>query len=381
MANPAARLTDDLIVEILSRLPVKSLCRCKCVSPHWRDLISDPDHRRRLPQTLAGFFLKTFDHGRKERRFAHLCEASRPPLIDYPFSFIPGYKDVKIVDSCNGLLLCRASRTQSTSPDTVVFSHVVCNPATRTWDVLPNSSSGCVDSYNEKRTTRLGFDPAVSPNFHVLQFVDKNEPYGCVAGVEIYSSETGAWSYSQSEWEEETHIMAGSPSVFFNGLLHLVTITYTVVAVNLDGQSWWETAVPENSDDFENLDWYESWEPCFLGRYKGNLCYINEYPFDNDLAIWVLEDYAADKWILMHRLSIQQLTGNIPSPTKSMCNYFFTIHPHCNWLLYVNGHDKTLMAYDMDHDEVHVLQNLGSNCILGCIPYVHFYGSSSAHEH
>ncbi|TVU45991.1 hypothetical protein EJB05_05502, partial [Eragrostis curvula] len=59
--NPAANLTDDIIVEILSRLPVKSICRFKCVSPHWSALISHPDHRRKLPQTLAGLFHCSYD--------------------------------------------------------------------------------------------------------------------------------------------------------------------------------------------------------------------------------------------------------------------------------------------------------------------------------
>ncbi|KAK8448587.1 hypothetical protein SEVIR_7G054800v4 [Setaria viridis] len=375
MANPAAAsLTDDLIVEILSRLPVKSLCRCKCVSPHWRGLISHPDHRHRLPQTLAGFFLNASNRGRQARRFINLSEASRPPLIRYPFSFMPGYDDVTIVDSCNGLLLCRASRTESSSPD-AVFCHVVCNPATRSWHVLPNSSSGCVDNNNELRPARLGFDPAVSPNFHVFEFVHSEQGYGCVAGVEIYSSETGAWSYSESEWEEETHLLEGSPSVFFDGLLHFITIDFTVVAVNVKGESWWEKAVPEDSYDLQNWDFYEAWEPCFIGRYKGNLCYINEFYSDTDVSIWVLEDYAADEWILKHRVSIQRLTKNIATPAESKCYNFITVHPHCNWFLYVTGSDKILMAYDMDRDAVHVIQNLGLDCILQCIPYVPFYGN------
>lgn len=109
----------------------------------------------------------------------------------------------------------------------------------------------------------MGFDPTVSPHFHVFEFVGTED--GCVAGVEIYSAETGAWSYSESEWEEETHILEGSPSVFFNGVLHLVTIEFTVVAVNVEGQSWWEVAVPEDSDEFQNWDCYEAWEPRFLG--------------------------------------------------------------------------------------------------------------------
>jgi hypothetical protein len=55
--NPASELTDDLVVEILSRLPAKSVCRFKCVSRHWRHgLIAHPHHRAKHCQTLIGFF-------------------------------------------------------------------------------------------------------------------------------------------------------------------------------------------------------------------------------------------------------------------------------------------------------------------------------------
>ncbi|KAF8016609.1 hypothetical protein BT93_H1970 [Corymbia citriodora subsp. variegata] len=39
---------EDVLRDILSRLPTKSLVRCKCVNKRWRSLISDPDflHRR-----------------------------------------------------------------------------------------------------------------------------------------------------------------------------------------------------------------------------------------------------------------------------------------------------------------------------------------------
>nr|BAC79586.1 hypothetical protein [Oryza sativa Japonica Group]BAD30389.1 hypothetical protein [Oryza sativa Japonica Group]BAD32141.1 hypothetical protein [Oryza sativa Japonica Group] len=33
--NPAASLTDELIVEVLRRLPVRSVCQFKCVSKSW----------------------------------------------------------------------------------------------------------------------------------------------------------------------------------------------------------------------------------------------------------------------------------------------------------------------------------------------------------
>jgi hypothetical protein len=47
----------DVVFEILSWLPVKSLCRCRCVSKTWRALISDPTfiptHRSRAEPLLA----------------------------------------------------------------------------------------------------------------------------------------------------------------------------------------------------------------------------------------------------------------------------------------------------------------------------------------
>jgi hypothetical protein len=51
-----AGLPDDALVEILSRLPAKYLCRSKCVSKAWRDLIADRLRCRKLPLTLEGFF-------------------------------------------------------------------------------------------------------------------------------------------------------------------------------------------------------------------------------------------------------------------------------------------------------------------------------------
>ena len=55
-AAAVALLPDDAIIEILSRVPARSLCRFKCVSKAWRDLIADRHHREKLPQTLEGFF-------------------------------------------------------------------------------------------------------------------------------------------------------------------------------------------------------------------------------------------------------------------------------------------------------------------------------------
>ncbi|CAL5033042.1 unnamed protein product [Urochloa decumbens] len=384
----AAGLTDDLIVDILSRLPVKSLCQCKCVSPHWRDLISHPDHRRRLPQTLAGFFgrVRTNDGG--VWRFTSLFDARQPPLAcDAPFSFMAGDEDVAVLDACNGRMLCRTPKGLTHH----VSRYAVCNPATKSWVALPASSNqggnDDEDEDNESAVVRLGFDPAVSQDFYVFVFVKDDAKI--VAGVEIYSSKTEAWSYKESRWNSATDLFEDSPSIFLNGLLHF-TIHYHVVSVDVEGESWLLLPALEDVDDLTVYD------PGFLGQYQGHLCYMNLCADETHLSIWVLEDYHANEWVLKHRITIQELTENICPPK---INYFgqvtiqqlpeipeakyfrlITVHPDCNWILYVCGREEdTLMAYDMDKNEARVIQNLGSCTVL--LPYVPFYAKSLTDGH
>ncbi|CAN6335705.1 unnamed protein product, partial [Urochloa humidicola] len=103
----AAALPDELIIEILARLPAKTLCRSSCVSRAWRALISDPANRRRFAQTLSGIFFSRPHGSRLPWGFAGLS-ASPPPGVDTALSFLPPTcGKMELVDSCNGLLLVR----------------------------------------------------------------------------------------------------------------------------------------------------------------------------------------------------------------------------------------------------------------------------------
>ena len=134
-ATAVAYLPDDLVVNILARLPAKSLCRFKCVSRRWRRLISDPAHRARLTQTLSGFFFVSCDPA---RCFAGLPSSVTPPAgdggpppVDASLSFLPAScveGEIKMLDSCTGLLLlCSKERPHHPPPP----FYVVYNPATR----------------------------------------------------------------------------------------------------------------------------------------------------------------------------------------------------------------------------------------------------------
>ncbi|KAF8698424.1 hypothetical protein HU200_035163 [Digitaria exilis] len=309
--KPAARLTDELLVEILRRLPVRSVCRFKCVSRSWRNLISNPAHRKKLPQTLAGFFYRSWNwerFPRSARHFTNITGKGRPFIVP-SFSFLPVPSDnVTLLDSCNGLLLCRCFGAGDASPP---FHYVVCNPATKKWVMLPDGSG-------EDRTACLGFDPAVSSHFHVVEYVDDER------------------------------------SAFLNGFMHMLTSdedngNHVVVMVDMEGKTWRTIPVPTNIDNADA----------------------------SKLSIWILKDHAAHEWTPKHSVRIQFLF-----PEKDIeinMNWtLITFHPECNLIYFVYGWDDTLIAYEMDRKEVRVIRKLGNECSGPYLPYVPLFTEALA---
>uniref|UniRef100_A0A0D9XA31 F-box domain-containing protein n=1 Tax=Leersia perrieri TaxID=77586 RepID=A0A0D9XA31_9ORYZ len=163
---------DDLLVEILSKLPFKSLARFKCVSRSWRALISGASLRARLPLLAAGLFVHAPRDG--EPRYTTACSAGNG-LEFCDMSFFPMASTARVVDARDGLLLYRSS---------AVARLYVAWPATRRWAALPVSR-------RQAQLPVLAFYAAASsPHFHVVCFLACRERG---AAVDVYSSETGAW--------------------------------------------------------------------------------------------------------------------------------------------------------------------------------------------
>ena len=96
-------LTDDLVVEILSRLPLKSFCRFKCVSKSWLAFSSDLHYRQKLPRTPVGLLYQKREHD-TAIHLAGLPSSDRD--IDTTLSFVPcSEHPLELKDCSNGLLL------------------------------------------------------------------------------------------------------------------------------------------------------------------------------------------------------------------------------------------------------------------------------------
>ncbi|XP_045087515.1 uncharacterized protein [Aegilops tauschii subsp. strangulata] len=160
------------MAEILCRVPYKSLCICKCVCPAWRDLIADPESRKKIVQSLAGFFHHIPADPTESRGLAvNYADLSAFPWASVPRTYprLPLPPDITdcsftLKDSCDGLFLTRIG-TGTPEPQ---FRHMVSNPATGEYTLLPHSG---YSGYAGNRCY-LGFDSGVSSEeFHVFQFV------------------------------------------------------------------------------------------------------------------------------------------------------------------------------------------------------------------
>jgi hypothetical protein len=65
MRNVVDNLLDDVLADIFRYLPVRSLCYCKCIYRSWNRVIFDSYHRKKLSQTIVGFFYGSWWKGNR----------------------------------------------------------------------------------------------------------------------------------------------------------------------------------------------------------------------------------------------------------------------------------------------------------------------------
>ncbi|XBJ12369.1 hypothetical protein VPH35_016901 [Triticum aestivum] len=379
-AAEAASLPEDLLVEVLARVPYRSLCRFRCVSRPWRALCSDPGLRKRSPQALSGFFCYTRDDDSHELRFLNISGRGRP-LVDPGLPFLRAVWDggVRAVDCCGGLLLCQCWTRSSihdaiydpyADPDIAsdseaeadavedVAKYVVCNPATEEWTVLP-----AIEELHPRNVIRLGFDPAAPSRFAVFVLLqDVVEDHD--AGVQIFSSETGTWTFRQSDWGEGSVTVDyynGSPSTFFGGTLHLTTRDNSVITVDTEGKTWHKIRMPLSVEEMLDIG--------YIGHSQERLYALHMNYSDDDcqLTVWVLEDYATGQWTLKHTADMSEMVGD-----DEVCT-FVAVDSEGNLIFQINGRDEQLVSYDMEKRKFHVIFSFESYFTLRCDPYIPTY--------
>ncbi|KAL6571638.1 hypothetical protein OROHE_003281 [Orobanche hederae] len=172
---------EDLLTLILLRPPYRKLKSFKCVAKKWLYLITTPQFISRLlcnfflpPLRASGLFIQRppFAFSSKpcpnEVYFVPLDDPNTPSpfktiaFADYPFD----PERIRILGSCNGLLLCSTCILAFGIP----LATYVYNPSTNQLHILPKHPPAIGVEY-----LSLAFDPSKSPHYKVVAYVSTSK--------------------------------------------------------------------------------------------------------------------------------------------------------------------------------------------------------------
>ncbi|XP_019175214.1 PREDICTED: F-box/kelch-repeat protein At3g23880-like isoform X2 [Ipomoea nil] len=283
--SPLANLPQEIIAEVLARLPVECLLRFRCVSKSWLALISThhfvnthlhvcknkhESSRNRL------FLIASFSGLGKICSISSIVpENSSPTLVELSrFSKSP-CRSPRILGSCNGLLCL----------STVHFKLILWNPSTRKSREFPDSfiqtKSGCYIRYG------FGYDERTNDYKVVKMFSFEKNGGRHENIVKAYSLRANSWTMMSGF---SSAYIYGKCGVFLNGAIHWEirdTDSWDIVALDLGTERYRTMALPRA----ENGKFY--WT---LGVSRGCLLACCFY-YPKRTHLWVMKEYGvAESW-------------------------------------------------------------------------------------
>ncbi|CAA6670093.1 unnamed protein product [Spirodela intermedia] len=173
-----AKLPDDLLSEVLARIPPFLLFRMRSVCRRWNSILNDNSFLKFHSQVPShGPCLLTLWRNSQ----THHCSVFSLPLKTWykiPSGFLPHWAFFLVGSS--GGLICLSGF------DGLLFRIIVCNPLTQEWRLLP------MMHYNQQRQLILVVD-RMDRSFKVIAASDVYEPLP----TEVYDSKLDSWSLNQ----------------------------------------------------------------------------------------------------------------------------------------------------------------------------------------
>ncbi|KAH7837119.1 hypothetical protein Vadar_009875 [Vaccinium darrowii] len=286
----------DVVVGILSRIPVKPLLRFRCVSKQFRAIIDSHAfirlHLKRSMETknhlsliVPNNILCSVDLSKIKisLRSLDLDSLGRVEELSHPFES----KDssiTKVWGYCHGLV-CLGN----TKGDLVVW-----NPWTRKSQELPSIKIDFPDSLFLGKNISYGFGyDSVSDDYKVVRFVQLyNQPIAdtFASEVKVYNMKSNSWRSIQDfpYWFRDYQ----SRGVLIGSALHWVVsrkplsdIAKFIVAFDLAAEDYQLLPLPEYFGEYSDMHLVE------LGGCLCTICTCKGFPND----IWVMKDYRVNE--------------------------------------------------------------------------------------
>ncbi|KAK6915901.1 F-box domain [Dillenia turbinata] len=302
-------LPREILTQILVRLPIGTVSRCKCVCKEWLSLIQDPQflslhntHRSINPQNVIlisnhGFLTFNPDDARTRTLMLHPWVY---PSDDNDEDLLMKLS-IKVSGSCNGLICFSFG----------MGIYIIANPSNVSYKKLPfplnrHRRDHVVDGF--------GYDPDFN-DFKVIRVVTKpavNDPLRLHLEsqfVEMYSLKLNSWR----NVENMPKIDVSQSGVFLNGAIHWFGLHFeTVVAISLPFLDPWTIPCPD-------LGTYTSLSGTHLDVSQGCLS-ISMVRDSKFLDVWLMREYGVrESWTKILCIDLSLSDYLYPDNVRPLC--------------------------------------------------------------
>ncbi|CAH9072293.1 unnamed protein product [Cuscuta europaea] len=317
----------DLIVQILCRLPVKDLLRCRCLSKLCCSLINCRDfinlHLQHSPESTSqlGFVFG----GNTDLCWAALNDLDSFARLTYPIDIGTG---ISVHGSCNGLLAIR-----NRSSDMAIW-----NPSIRRYISLPISDlaqSIPLDQI-EIILTGFGHDP-VTDDYKLVVLTGFKEPHrgSSLMEFKVYSVNDRSWKIID-DFPKDVSCLYSNGVLVGNTLYFMVLSrandAFLILAFDLVSETFRRIQLPENC-------WCEK-----LMNLEGSLCAVispDNFPF---VQVWRMKEYGVkESWFMLFNLARIYLFPPFRMPIPLFKNGDQVVLHNCEKILVYDTKIRTLI--------------------------------------
>ncbi|CAL2280393.1 unnamed protein product [Prunus armeniaca] len=332
------KVPEEIVYEILLRLPVKSLLRFTTVCKSWNCMIKSStfihthlksNHRNDDVQLLLHhpeFDIYSLYRDDDNKDDGRAC-ASSSTLIEYsteldnPYAYYAERTGTKtwgseFVGTCNGLV-CIAGKD-------IDLTTLVWNPSIRKFVVLPKSGVTFCHEYHHRQgiSFAFGYDRRAN-DYKVLRRVS------CFRGGPLVSCQYEIWSLAKGTWKTlintandrhqeldigNRYFEAGHPPAFVNGAQHWLqanvsTWNISILSFDMSGEVFSKIAIPPEAETRKCLDFNRD---CVVSRYRESLAFFESCWERREsgsvlrMNMWVMEEYGVAKsWTKLFAICLE----------------------------------------------------------------------------
>jgi F-box interacting protein len=292
--NPLLLLPDEIIVEILLRLPVRPLLQFKCVCKSWKTTISHPQFVKNQLQ-ISTAYPQLVSSNNIDRGIVFYYPVE--PLFENPSTPIQPVKvsNCSIIGSCNGLL-CLYNIDQ--------FCVKLWNPSVN----LISKTSPTFNGY--------GHDGFIT--HHAFGFDQLNDKYKVLLALQnkhTYSKKiTLLYTFGENSWKKIQNCACDPISwlgKYVSGTLNWVnkdgvnSSERTILSFDLEKETYSQVLLPQqDADNVCNHDLYV---------LRNCLCVCFNHSKETHWGVWMMKEYGVAKsWTKLMIIPHKKLTRNCP---------------------------------------------------------------------